>query len=234
MPNWLRIVVLLFAALALLDDLRSVDWQTLTPLTAILTAGTSVLSYGAVALLAWSPKASTVVIVVGYAASVVPDEYAAMLLGACVVMVGVVAMLPRRTVALFVATSAAWIVVVSAVSHDTRFVWALGLPLGVCALFGVALRFFLTQYRLNARRLAVLEVTHQQLREQERLALARDLHDVVAHELTLVTMQAAGSQREQDPAALHRTIDAMDTAARSGLQELRILLQVLRDSPGPA
>ncbi|WP_231860566.1 sensor histidine kinase [Kocuria varians] len=233
MPNWLRIAVTLFAALALLDDLRSTAWPGLTPLTAVLAVGTSVLSYGAVALLAWTPKASAVVILLAYAASVAHDDFAATLLASCAVTVGILAMLRRRVIALHLAATAVWILVASAVSHDTRFVWTLGIPMGISALFGVALRFFLTQYRLNARRLAVLEVTHQQLREQERLALARDLHDVVAHELTLVTMQAAGAHSEQDPAALHRSIDTMDAAARSGLQELRILLQILRESPGP-
>ena len=42
------------------------------------------------------------------------------------------------------------------VLESTDFFWALGIPLGIAALIGVAVRFFLGQYRLNARRLAVM------------------------------------------------------------------------------
>ena len=232
MPSWLRITVVLFAAVAMFDDLHALDWSALAPVSAVLTSAWIVLSYGAVALLALSAAASAVVIALSYALCLVLDEYSITLLCGCVVMVGAVAMLGRVGLLLHLGVTAAWVVVTAWVLESTDFIWALGLPLGIAALLGVAVRFFLGQYRLSTRRLAAMEATHERLREQERLALARDLHDVVAHELTLVTMQAAGSQRQSDPAELHRTISTMDTAARSGLTELRTLLHILRDSPG--
>ncbi|WP_144997291.1 sensor histidine kinase [Kocuria marina] len=232
MPSWLRVVVVLFAAVALLDDLRSMPWSFMPPAPAVLSSSFLVLSYGAVALLAWSPLASAVAITLSYVLAMVLHDYALALLCGCVVMVAVLAMLSRGTALAHLAITATWMVVSAGVLRNSDFVWTVGIPLGVSALIGAAVRFFVTQYRLNTRRLAVLEVTHQRLREQERLALARDLHDVVAHELTLVTMQAAGSHRQQDPGELHRTIDMMDSAARSGLHELRTLLHILRDSPG--
>ncbi|MGX5669758.1 sensor histidine kinase [Kocuria rhizophila] len=232
LPNWLRIALVLFAAVAAFDDLHALHWPELDPPTATLVSAWIVLSYGAVALLAWSAAASALVIIPSYALCLVLDEYSVALLCGCVVMVGAVAMLGRAALVVHLAVTAAWVAVTAWVLESTDFFWALGIPLGIAALIGVAVRFFLGQYRLNARRLAVMEATHQRLREQERLALARDLHDVVAHELTLVTMQAAGSQRQTDPSELHRTIDTMDAAARSGLTELRTLLHILRDSPG--
>ena len=234
MPGWLRIAVVLFAAVAMFDDLHALEWSAFPPWSAALTSAWIVLSYGAVALLAWSATASAVVIALSYVLCVVLDEYSTTLLCGCVVMVGAVAMLSRGALLAHLALTAAWVVVTARVLESTDFLWALGIPLGIAALLGVAVRFFLRQYRLTTRRIAVMEATHQRLREQERLALARDLHDVVAHELTLVTMQAAGSQRQADPTELHRTIDTMDTAARSGLTELRTLLHILRDSPGTA
>ncbi|WP_325162659.1 sensor histidine kinase [Kocuria rhizophila] len=232
MPSWLRIVLVLFAAVALFDDLHALDWPALSPGQRVLTPAWIVLSYGAVALLAWSAVAGAAAIALSYALCLVLDEYSITLLCGCVVMVAALAMLERTAMLVHLAVTAVWIAVTAWVLESTDFLWALGLPLGIAALIGVAVRFFLGQYRLSTRRLAAMEATHQRLREQERLALARDLHDVVAHELTLVTMQAAGSQRQSDPEELHRTIDTMDTAARSGLTELRTLLHILRDSPG--
>ncbi|MDO4918262.1 sensor histidine kinase [Kocuria sp.] len=234
MPSWLRIVAVLFAAVALFDDLRALDWTSLSPSAAALTSAWIVMSYGAVALLAWSAAASATAIALSYALCLVLDEYSITLLCGCVVMVGAVAMLRRAALLAHLAVTVAWVAVTAWMLDGTDFFWALGLPLGIAALVGVAVRFFVGEYRLNARRLAAMEATHERLREQERLALARDLHDVVAHELTLVTMQAAGSQRQTDPTELHRTIDTMDTAARSGLTELRTLLHLLRDPHGPA
>ena len=232
LPSWLRIALVLFAAVAAFDDLHLLEWSALPPTTAALISAWIVLSYGSVALLAWSAAASALAVIHSYALCLVLDEYSVALLCGCVVMVGAVAMLGRAALVAHLVVNAAWVAVTAWVLESTDFFWALGIPLGIAALVGVAVRFFLGQYRLNARRLAVMEATHQRLREQERLALARDLHDVVAHELTLVTMQAAGSQRQTDPAELHRTIDTMDAAARSGLTELRTLLHILRDSPG--
>ena len=231
MPGWLRVVLVLFAGVALLDEMRTPAWSALSPAPAVLFAMWMVLSYGAVALLAWSPSAGATAITLSYASCLVVGQYSVTLLCGCVVMAVVIAMLPRRPALIHLALTALWLLVTAIFLRSTDYAWVLGLPLGAAALLGVAVRFFLGQYRLNSRRLAVMEATHERLREQERLALARDLHDVVAHELTLVTMQAAGSQRQTDPAELHRTIDTMDTAARSGLTELRTLLHILRDSP---
>ncbi|RKQ37084.1 two-component sensor histidine kinase [Kocuria tytonis] len=232
MPSWLRVVLVLFAGVALFDELRAVAWSALSPVPAMLFAAWIVLSYGAVALLAWSAAAGAMAITMSYALCLVLGQYSVTLLCACMVMAVALAMLRRRPALVHLAVTAVWLLVTAVFLHSTDFAWVLGIPLATAALIGVAVRFFVGQYRLNARRLEVVEATHQRLREQERLALARDLHDVVAHELTLVTMQAAGSQRQTDPAELHRTIDTMDTAARSGLTELRTLLHILRDSPG--
>lgn len=76
------------------------------------------------------------------------------------------------------------------------------------------------------------------IRHRERQALAQDLHDALAHELTLMSVQAMTYRRTQgqDPDAV---IHALETGARSSLVELRSLMSLLaeelpEDSPGDA
>jgi signal transduction histidine kinase len=63
-----------------------------------------------------------------------------------------------------------------------------------------------------------------------RLMLARDLHDAVAHDMTVVTVQAglAGLVLESDPAAARRAMAAVEQASRDALGQLRAALDVLR------
>lgn len=75
----------------------------------------------------------------------------------------------------------------------------------------------------------------------ERTRIARELHDIVAHRVSMMTVQAgaAGVVVDRDPDAARRAMAAVENAGRSTLDELRRLLGVLRadedDSPvGPA
>jgi len=66
---------------------------------------------------------------------------------------------------------------------------------------------------------------------EERLRIARELHDVVAHSLSLIALQAgvghyvAGARPEEAA----RTLASIETASRTAMGEMRRLLGVLRD-----
>lgn len=68
-----------------------------------------------------------------------------------------------------------------------------------------------------------------------QLALARDLHDTVAHALTGITVQATLISRlaPTDPTAATRAAQAIADASRSALGELNQMVRSLRE-PGPA
>jgi signal transduction histidine kinase len=63
----------------------------------------------------------------------------------------------------------------------------------------------------------------------ERLRLARELHDIVTHDVSemLILAQAAHSTMDADPARARAAIAAMEDAGREAVAELRRLLRVL-------
>lgn len=68
-------------------------------------------------------------------------------------------------------------------------------------------------------------------RSEERLQISRELHDVVAHTLSLITVQAGVASyvigTRPDEAA--RALSSIEETSRSALNEIRTLLGVLRD-----
>src|SRR4051812_8863478 len=66
--------------------------------------------------------------------------------------------------------------------------------------------------------------------EEERERIAGELHDVVAHALGAMTVQASAARRlvEQDPDRARRAFAAVETSGREALTEIRRLLGVLR------
>jgi signal transduction histidine kinase len=80
------------------------------------------------------------------------------------------------------------------------------------------------------RQQAEAEAGRQAVR-QERVRIARELHDVVAHSLGVVTVQAGVGRRigATAPAEALRALRAVEVTGRSALEELRRILGLLRD-----
>ena len=70
----------------------------------------------------------------------------------------------------------------------------------------------------------------EEIRRTERLALARDLHDVAAHHLTglIVSTQVAQLGSRADP-AVRRTLTDIEAAGKGALASLRQVVRLLRD-----
>ncbi|MEU2348422.1 sensor histidine kinase [Modestobacter sp. NPDC049651] len=68
----------------------------------------------------------------------------------------------------------------------------------------------------------------------ERARIAREMHDVVAHSLSVVIAQADGGRYagQTDPAAATTALDQISATGRQALTDMRALLGVLRDGGG--
>ena len=105
---------------------------------------------------------------------------------------------------------------------DLVYLWPVTLiAIGVSFLLG------------RARRLQFEETRSEQLAvAEERVRIARELHDIVAHGVSLMTIQIAAARRVaiKKPAAADEALAAAEQAGRQSLSELRSLLAVLRSA----
>jgi signal transduction histidine kinase len=98
--------------------------------------------------------------------------------------------------------------------------------------WGGAMAIGLALREVDTRRRAALE----DVRSSERMELARELHDVVAHHVTgiVVAAQAAAVVARRNPEEVDRALAAIETAGTDALAAMRSMVGVLRgqDSDG--
>jgi len=86
--------------------------------------------------------------------------------------------------------------------------------------------------RLLVERLEIAEQAREQdaerRAEQERMRIARDLHDVVAHTLTEINITAAAAAEQAAPGESREALEQIEGRSHSALGELRGILGVLR------
>lgn len=155
---------------------------------------------------------------------------------------GVGSLVPKRRAylhaALLMAISAGW----TLIGH---FVYE-GIPLAAVPMVAlvVAVPFaFGRADRIRRERYTELEVRHARRTlaaeeaaadavRAERARIARELHDVVAHEVTVMTLQAEGARRlakDADP-RIQRALATISDSGRTGLAEMQRMIGVLRTS----
>lgn len=97
----------------------------------------------------------------------------------------------------------------------------------------------------SARTLALLEAQGNELELErrtsaaqavalDRIAIARELHDVVAHHVSVMGIQAAAARRllDRDPHAAAASLETIEHSAHATVEELRRLVHTLRE-PNP-
>lgn len=72
--------------------------------------------------------------------------------------------------------------------------------------------------------------------EEERVRIAREVHDITAHSLSAVSVQAAAAERlvDRDPAAAKEAIAAVRATAKGALDDIRSMIGVLRHGDAAA
>src|SRR5262249_35803005 len=101
--------------------------------------------------------------------------------------------------------------------------WTIGYAVGQRRLYATGVQ---AQQQLRAR----------QAMTEERLRIAREVHDVIAHTVGVIAVQAglanhvAGDRRED----ARRALPSIERSSRDALREIGALLAVLRDETRPA
>ncbi|MGA4538839.1 sensor histidine kinase [Uniformispora flossi] len=102
-------------------------------------------------------------------------------------------------------------------------IWAVGTAVGQRRRYAAAM----TAHRADLAERGLAE---------ERLRIARELHDVVAHSMSVITVQAGYGTLVLDerPEHARAALGAIETTGRDALVEMRRMLGVLRDQPATA
>jgi signal transduction histidine kinase len=109
------------------------------------------------------------------------------------------------------------------------------LSIGVAALIGVTVRTrrdYTAALEDRARRLEVERDQQARLAAAaERARIAREMHDIIGHNLSVITGLADGGKyaAAKSPDRAAQALDAIGTTSRQALGELRRLLDVLRE-----
>ena len=124
--------------------------------------------------------------------------------------------------------------------QGTSFVMALGTAGLVLAVWAVARQRTTRGHAVTAlrERNAALESERDRYAQlavaTERTRIAREMHDIVAHSLSIVIAQADGGRyaAATDPAAAERALTTIADMSRAALRDMRSILGVLRSDEG--
>ena len=103
------------------------------------------------------------------------------------------------------------------------------------ALFLRARHQLLSSLRERAERAeAERELLAEQARQAERVRIAREMHDVLGHRVSLIALQAGGLEVQAGlPAEVAQAAGVIRETARQALEELRQVIGVFRDNAAP-
>ncbi|MEO5841170.1 MAG: sensor histidine kinase [Acidimicrobiales bacterium] len=105
-------------------------------------------------------------------------------------------------------------------------------------IFGTAMRHrrdvMMERLREAEQRATIETERHARAVAEERLRIAQELHDVVAHSMSVIAVQAGVGAHvlDNDPAEARRSLENIAITSRSTLNEMRRLLGVLRNEDG--
>ena len=143
----------------------------------------------------------------------------------------------RGAAAVLIAASALAVAAVSPDARNPSGAWGpftLGALVAACWVLGYALRMrrdYVAELRDRAARLEAAEGERAaRAVVDERLRIARELHDVIGHSISLIAIQseAAARSARSNPDAVPVFLSAISAASRQVLAEMRGVLAVLR------
>jgi signal transduction histidine kinase len=124
-----------------------------------------------------------------------------------------------------------WLIPLASGHRVASLTFALAL-LGWLAVLVVAAELVRSRRERTAQARAARQVDQQRQASEERLQMARELHDVVGHTMSLINVQAGVGLDLMDsrPEQARVALTAIKAASREALDELRTMLAALRQS----
>jgi signal transduction histidine kinase len=107
-------------------------------------------------------------------------------------------------------------------------VQATAMPIAIGLLIGMRQELSARIAQLAASRTRESKLREASIRAAERALLAREMHDVVSHQVTLIAMQAGALQVSTDDDKARQTATVIRELSTHTLEELRNLVSVLR------
>jgi signal transduction histidine kinase len=112
-------------------------------------------------------------------------------------------------------------------SGEVVFDW---LWLGVAAVVGTVVRSRSVRAERSETRVSTLESERESVLREERARIARELHDVIAHSVSVILVQAGAAEPlvAENPEQAREALRSIRAAASDSLAEMRRLLGILR------
>lgn len=228
LPSITRGLLIAFVAVALLLDsiVRATNDGATGVESAIVTTSITV----SIALFAWRPPVATIVLSVAAIAAGITGVVDSVLLGAAILGLAAFTCSAALTVVYAISWTTWLIAIVLRPGSGVQPLGAVIIAfLGVASLLiGLAIR---NQYTKAQMLTTQLEATEREVAEQlrhERDLIADELHDIVAHEITIVALHAAVLERTDDTQTRSKSQTAIREAAVQALTDIRRVLGMVR------
>jgi signal transduction histidine kinase len=98
---------------------------------------------------------------------------------------------------------------------------------------GLTVNYFRLRSEQSETQVRELEERQARIRNEERTRLAHELHDIVAHDVTVIAMQARRAEFVDDPDKTTAILDNIGRSAQQALQNLRSLVVLLKEDAPP-
>lgn len=222
-----QLLISLVTVTLLLDSIvRATNGGTTSVVSAIVTTVITVT----VALFAWRPPIATIVLSIAAITAAITGVADSLLVGA--VIIGLAAF--TCSGALTAIYALVWVLWLAAIvgRPDSGFQPLGAVIIAFLSLVSLMIGLTIRQQHERAQMLTTqLEQTEREVAEQlrhERDLIADELHDIVAHEITIVALHASVLERTEDATTRVQSQTAIREAAVQALTDIRRVLGMVR------
>lgn len=135
----------------------------------------------------------------------------------------------RRVSTAILVAVLAWLTVNAALIPQDYLIINVVLAVAVALLFGICRAGVRSREQLADSTAANIraKLDHAELLAASRRQMTRDLHDVIAHDVTIIALQADAALSTPDPGRQRQSLEAISEAAHTALADLRSMMRVL-------